>query len=296
MMINWEFMVGGSHTRWHWNTPDGSPEPVIPWDAFMFPDLTPVSFVEAALVRNWTLQRNDFIAYEGFLPTTWDFVGDSYLTLAEGSTWSFEKKTDFDNMLVETTLWVNNTGGGLLLRSGMDANGYLTGYYVGFRHTSKVPLLVVEHWGKGGAITPIGDFDMTTLNCGFSLIGWNMLRATIDTVQSVTELRVWANPMYNESVSQYGIQPRILLQVPSALPVYASGNVTLVSTADEVSLAAQVFRVGEHSIKNVAPSEREVENRKTRERNFTPPLGDIVPANSAAFDYIGVLPLSDLSL
>lgn len=28
-MISWELMVGNSHTRWHWNSPDGAAEPAI---------------------------------------------------------------------------------------------------------------------------------------------------------------------------------------------------------------------------------------------------------------------------
>ncbi len=31
LISNWELMVGDSNTRWHWDTPDGTPEPVIPW-------------------------------------------------------------------------------------------------------------------------------------------------------------------------------------------------------------------------------------------------------------------------
>ena len=39
-IVCWEAMVGNSNTRWHWGTPAGSPEPAIPWDAWMFPDGT----------------------------------------------------------------------------------------------------------------------------------------------------------------------------------------------------------------------------------------------------------------
>eukprot|EP00759_Apiculatamorpha_spiralis_P056528 PhF_6_TR817/c0_g1_i1/m.1242 len=84
MILNWEMMVGESNTRWHWNTPDNTPEPAIPWDGWLFADGTPVSFTEAAVTRNWTLGRNDLLHYSKWLPNTYAFETDTYLTLAAG--------------------------------------------------------------------------------------------------------------------------------------------------------------------------------------------------------------------
>jgi len=85
-MICWELMVGNSNTRWHWNTALGSPEPAIPWDAWMFPDGTPISYTEVAAFRKYVSGVNDFIRYEDYLPTAVEFDGDVTLPLAAGST------------------------------------------------------------------------------------------------------------------------------------------------------------------------------------------------------------------
>ena len=48
---NWITFVGNDNTRWHWNSADGSPEPAVPWDGWLFPDGTPVSHTEAGAAR-----------------------------------------------------------------------------------------------------------------------------------------------------------------------------------------------------------------------------------------------------
>ena len=79
------------NTRWHWSTRAGSPEPAIPWDAWLFPDGTPVSHTEAARLRQYTRALrgasadagtgtdtdtdahtdadSEFLAFADFLPT-----------------------------------------------------------------------------------------------------------------------------------------------------------------------------------------------------------------------------------
>lgn len=334
MLINWEGMVGGSNTRWHWNTPDGSPEPVIPWDAHVFPDGTPVSYTEAALVRNWTLGRSDFLGYAGFLPTEWDFVGDAFLSLPSGSGWTLgvdaiptgggpHRSTagggpspgflapppgTLTNFLVEATVWPSNTtGGGIVLRSGVGATGALMGYFVGFRGTNGAgPLLVAEAWGVDGSVLPLASFPMASLDCGLALDGWNMLRATISGAPPTTFLTVWANPMYNESLAVRGIlgAPRIALTLPSTAPSFPSGNVALVAVSDDVPADAAPARASAPGASvgvSLSLGSHGLDTAgpgKMEWKAHVRPLaaGDppIVPPGTAAFDYVSVLPASML--
>ena len=67
-MICWELMVGNSNTRWHWATAADSPEPAIPWDAWVFPDGTPISYTEVAAFRRYVTKVDDFIRFNDYLP------------------------------------------------------------------------------------------------------------------------------------------------------------------------------------------------------------------------------------
>lgn len=235
LLQNWAMMVGLDNTRWHWNTPDGAPEPTIPWDSHMFPDGTPISHTEAALIRNWTLARNDFLGYAGFLPQAWNYQGDSFVQLPSGTGWVlgsdsvvsrrtgqvavdragslFVPAGSMTDFVAEATLWPsNNTGGGVLLRAGVSpSTGEMTGYFVGFRNTGGAhPLLVAETWGVDGSVTPLASpFDMSTLDCGLVINGWNILRASIATnaTSGMTVIQAWANSMFPGT---YGRCPTVM--------------------------------------------------------------------------------------
>jgi hypothetical protein len=60
----WELMVGNSHCRWYWGTPDGAPEPAIPWCGLLWPDCTPVSYAEAEAVRGYATGRKQSLLFE----------------------------------------------------------------------------------------------------------------------------------------------------------------------------------------------------------------------------------------
>jgi hypothetical protein len=83
-MICWALMVGNDNTRWHWGTAAGSAEPAIPWDAWMFPDGTPISHTEAAAFRGYVNNRNEFLRFNNFLSAA-EADGDVTLPLAAGS-------------------------------------------------------------------------------------------------------------------------------------------------------------------------------------------------------------------
>ena len=106
-ILNWELMVGNSNTRWHWGSPPNSNEPAIPWDGWMFPDGTPVSYTEAASLRRYTTGVDDFLAFEKFLtvpPTVED--GDAYLSVPPGASHTVESPVLGDGVVYETTLWL----------------------------------------------------------------------------------------------------------------------------------------------------------------------------------------------
>jgi len=222
-LLNWEMMVGNSNTRWHWNSPDGAPEPTIPWDAWMFADGTPVSYTEAAVMRNWTLGVNDLLHYSKWLPRTYNFSGDSYLSLTDATPqYATGPLAEPSNYVAETAIWPNATtgfGGGLLVRASTNDQGQLFGYYAGVDPNTL--LLTLELWYPAGR-TQIGDgFNMSSLDCGLVSDGWNMLRV----VANGSQIDVYANPMAPEAFSPSGIQPRISWVDPNNF--YPEGEVML---------------------------------------------------------------------
>eukprot|EP00756_Hemistasia_phaeocysticola_P057107 Hpha_TRINITY_DN33739_c0_g1::TRINITY_DN33739_c0_g1_i1::g.25155::m.25155 len=221
MVTNWEVMVGNSNTRWHWNTKDGTPEPVIPWDGYIFPDGTPVSHTEAAVMRNFSRGVDDFLGFDNFLPDTHALEGDSFLCLPAGSHHDVTIKSGVDpvgsRVLVESTIWLSNsTGGGVLVRSGDNAS---SGYFAGWRSLSP-PTLTLEVWERGEART-VGSYDMTEAACGLTGAGWNMLRV----VAEWGRLSVYANPTHADAIAG-GISPRISWSDPNA--TFENGGVSLV--------------------------------------------------------------------
>ena len=256
MVTNWELMVGNSNTRWHWNTLDNSREPVMPWDGYLFPDGTPVSYTEAAVVRNWTKRVNDLLAFDKFLPNTHLFNGDSYLCLQAGDVYTANlvKGIDGSRILVETTVWPSATsGGGILIRASsssssslstssvpsssslslslsLSSSSHLSGYFAGWRNTSQLhPMLVLEEW-RAGVETILATFDMSTLDCGLASNGWNMLRVVAEGPM----LSVYANPMFPEAASTAGIQPRISFNLEQQ-DFFRTGGVKLISVGEQDS-------------------------------------------------------------
>lgn len=124
-MVCWELMVGNSNTRWHWNSAVGSNEPAIPWDAWLFPDGTPISHTEAAAFRKYVTGTNEFLAFEDFLPDSIE-DGDVFQSIEAGSSYTIpnDAKTGpavISDALVEMSIWVDGAGDGVIsvaLRAG----------------------------------------------------------------------------------------------------------------------------------------------------------------------------------
>ena len=62
----WELMVGNSNCRWYWGTPDGAPEPAIPWCGLLWPDGSPVSYAEAEAVHAYATGQPKALLFETF--------------------------------------------------------------------------------------------------------------------------------------------------------------------------------------------------------------------------------------
>lgn len=118
-IICWEFMVGNSNTRWHWGTAPDTPEPAIPWDAWIFPDGTPISYTEVAAFRRYATGVDDFLRFEDFLPLA-EHDGDVTLPLPAGSAYIASSSAGgiptstrpLTDALFETTMWAPFPGDG----------------------------------------------------------------------------------------------------------------------------------------------------------------------------------------
>ena len=123
MMSNWISFVGNDNTRWHWNSPDGSNEPAIPWDGWLFPDGTPVSHTEAGAARRYVTGVDEFLSFSKFLtvpPVVED--NDAFLTIAAGSAWAAPLAPGLSSVgdgLFEASVWANAGGAvSLVVRAG----------------------------------------------------------------------------------------------------------------------------------------------------------------------------------
>ena len=82
IFICWEVMVGNTMTRWYWGIQPGRPEPVIPFDAHLFPDGTPISYTEVGIIRQYiTNNESEFVLLDTFLPKMDNVNNDYWLTL-----------------------------------------------------------------------------------------------------------------------------------------------------------------------------------------------------------------------
>lgn len=131
VMMCWELMVGNSNTRWHWGTAEGSPEPAVPWDAWIFPDGTPVSHTETGAFRRYITGVDEFLAYDDFLPKA-VVDGDVFADVPPGTVYCYggrvspgcshpaenaavlPKSVAIDDGLFEASLWADETGNGVI--------------------------------------------------------------------------------------------------------------------------------------------------------------------------------------
>jgi hypothetical protein len=122
VMMSWEVMVGHSNTRWHWVSKHGDPEPAIPWCGFLYPDGTPVSYTEAAAIRNYTTGKNDFLYFQtgqgsqvskGAPPQPYIIVNAS-----GWAGWAGDSGASSGGTLYELSIWPDSITGNMTVTAG----------------------------------------------------------------------------------------------------------------------------------------------------------------------------------
>ena len=122
VMMSWEVMVGQTNTRWHWTSKEGDPEPAVPWCGFLYPDGTPVSYTEAAAIRNYTTGKSDFLYFATGQdnPSLKGTPPKPYIPV-NSSGWDgwLSNNTSFTSeMMYELSIWPDSVSGNLTISAG----------------------------------------------------------------------------------------------------------------------------------------------------------------------------------
>lgn len=200
----WELMAGNSNCRWYWGTPDGTPEPTVPWCGLMWPDCTPVSYAEAEAIRSYTTGRSRALFYDDFEGNRsaeperkgWTFHGSAsdspgYQALPPNCK-LVTGKPEWADYVVEVAVMLKGTTGnaGLVFRANAPGPGTdeLKGYYVGFDCNRLYLGKMNNNWQE------LASFDLTKLACKVEPEVWNRLRVAVKE----NRIQVWFNPMVND--------------------------------------------------------------------------------------------------
>ncbi|MHB8971936.1 MAG: beta-L-arabinofuranosidase domain-containing protein [Pirellulaceae bacterium] len=223
----WELMAGNSNCRWSWGTPEGTPEPTMPWCGLMWPDATPVSLAEAEAIRRWTTGQSRAWLFDDFQdsppPTRagWTLYGggDSgsrVMRLEPGQKMLAGDRAWTDYVLEAVVMLQGQEGNaGVVLRvndPGPDPD-QMRGYYVGF----DTKLLYVGKIDNGWQ--PLGTFDLTKLDCRVVPGTWNQIRVAA----AGSKIRVWFNRMHPSADQAAGLR----LEVTDLAAPVLSGAVGL---------------------------------------------------------------------
>ena len=205
----WELMVGNSHCRWYWGTPDGTPEPAIPWCGLLWPDGSPVSYAEAEAIRSYTTGERRALLFENFqslgggrmqLPPGWTHftdaageAGSRFLPL-EGRSKLVAGDPAWTDYLLEATVLLKESKGnaGLVFRVNDPGPGpdQMQGYYVGFNTT----MLYVGRMNH--AWHPLATVDLSQRPAPVELNTWHRLRVAARGPR----LQVWFDPLHDDTL------------------------------------------------------------------------------------------------
>lgn len=209
----WELMVGNSNCRWYWGTPEGTPEPTVPWCGLMWPDATPVSLAEAETVRRYATGQTRALFFDDFqdVPppprrpgwTTFgapDQVNSGYLALNPVMKMVAGDPKWTDYVLEGRVMLKSAEGGnaGLIFRVNDPGPGHdeMRGYYVGLDKKNLYLGKMNNNW------QPLAEFDLTKLDCRVQPDAWNLIRVAAEGPR----IRVWLNRMHPSSDPDRGLR------------------------------------------------------------------------------------------
>ncbi|KAK3236151.1 hypothetical protein CYMTET_53699 [Cymbomonas tetramitiformis] len=206
VMFAWELMVGNVNTRFQWEDPAGlTPEPPIPWCGSLFPDGTPVSYTEAAIIREYiTLQMNTShrasetkgaVTYvDTFLSKEQVLQNDQWLDLtASAARYTPPGVGPVQDALLEVSLWPTSVvaGATVMLRASVQDGEGCRGYNV---TVSKSRIVVWRQNPERGGRVELGSVKIAARG-GLFTNAWNLLRIHIEN----STVRVWLNPQYQDT-------------------------------------------------------------------------------------------------
>ena len=204
IFLCWELMVGNSNCRWYWGTPEGTPEPTVPWCGLLWPDATPVSLAEAHAVRHYATGRSDALFFDDFQDTPvaqragWKSYGrgasGSRVLEVPAGVKMVAGSEDWTDYVLEAVVMLDSEKGnaGLIFRVNdpADGNDQFKGYYAGI-DTKKLYLGRMDN----GQWTPLADYDLSQLDCKVKPGVWNQIRVAVEK----NRIRVWPNRMHPSS-------------------------------------------------------------------------------------------------
>jgi hypothetical protein len=204
----WELMVGNSNCRWYWGTPDGAPEPAIPWCGLLWPDGMPVSYAEAEAVRSYATGRKQSLLFEDFqsLPPQevakvpgWTRYGSSaeasgsrYLSLS-GDSKMVAGEAGWSDYLLEASVMLKDGRGnaGICFRVNDPGPGtdQMRGYYLGIDNQSLYLGKMVNAWKQLAVV------DLAKRPNKMENDTWNLLRVAAED----NHIRAWLNPVHDDT-------------------------------------------------------------------------------------------------
>jgi hypothetical protein len=204
----WELMVGNSNCRWYWGTPDGAPEPAIPWCGLLWPDGSPVSYAEAEAIRSYTTGQRRALLFEDFqtqggdapqpLPGWTRFAeasagaGSRYFAQS-GRAKVVAGEASWGDYLFEATVRLKDANGnaGLIFRVNDPgpAADQMRGYYVGFNTNTLYLGRMNNAWH------PLATVDLGQRATPVELDVWHRLRVVCEG----SRLQVWFDPLHDDT-------------------------------------------------------------------------------------------------
>jgi hypothetical protein len=206
----WELMAGHSNCRWYWGTPEGAPEPTVPWCGLLWPDATPVSLAEAEAIRRWTTGQSQALFFDDFQDAPapsrpgWTTYGGnaagSRVLRLEADQKMIAGDGKWQDYVLEATVMLHGEQGnaGLIFRANDPGPGtdQLRGYYVGCDTKTLYLGKLANNW------QPLAKFDLSKLDCRVTPGVWNQIRVAVQGPR----IRVWFNRMHPAADDDAGLR------------------------------------------------------------------------------------------